>query len=57
MKHLTITLYYQQITISQYHIYIHLPQKKEFIFKFLGNQNIFTTQINQELSSHLESIR
>ena len=34
-----------------------LPQKKEFIFKFQENQNICTIEINQELSSFLESIR
>ena len=31
---------------SQYHIYIHSPPEKEFIFKFRGNQNICTTEIN-----------
>ena len=45
--------------ISQHHIITiyTLPQKKEFIFKFQGNQNICTTEVNQELSSLLESIR
>ena len=31
---------------SQYHIYIHSPPEKEFILKFLGNQNICTTEIH-----------
>ena len=30
---------------SQYHIYIHSPQKKEFVFKFQENENICTTKL------------
>ena len=58
MKYLTITSL--QIILPANHniIYIYtLPQKKEFIFKFQENVNICTTEIYQELSSFLESIR
>ena len=57
MKHLTITLYY--ITSkSQYHIYIHSPPEKRIYLEIPREaKNIYTTEINQELSSHLESSR